>query len=52
MAAILFCVPSVALTNCKVPLHSFVLILFKAEKDTVNRQSYLDTGYFSTIAAV
>ena len=31
MAATLFCAPSVVLTNRKAPLHSFVLIFFKAE---------------------
>ena len=41
MAAILFCAPNVALTNRKAPLHSFLLIFFKAEHGTVNRQSYL-----------
>ena len=43
MAVILFCVPSVALTNRKALLHSFVLIFFKAEHGAVNRQSYLDS---------
>ena len=35
--------PGVALTNRKAPLHSFMLILFKAEQDTVNKQSYVDS---------
>ena len=36
--------------NCESALPG--LIFFKAEHGAVNRQSYLDTGYFSAIAAV
>ena len=52
VAVISFCAPSVALTNRKVLLRSFVLIFFKVEHGAVNRQSYLDTGYFSAVTAV